>query len=162
MRRLAASLRPTSSNTAAARRPRSAFEYPCNAKAWRRTPRPVAPDGNGILRTGVSGKHLDFALDTPSGYFDPDYYNFAELYFDWRDTSDNTLKWLASVGVGVEKIAGQAADEVIRYDVGVYTDFPDSPVTLKAGYYRSDAATNAGGSPGYKINQWYFAADVKF
>jgi thioredoxin-like negative regulator of GroEL len=119
-------------------------------------------DRRGELAYGVQGRYLSFADDLDNGYFDPDKYQFTEVYLDWQDRSDNVLKFDASLGVGVDKVEDEDLRNTLRWALGLRAEVTDD-ITLRAGVADSDqASTAATTGQSYNFRTWYVNGEWVF
>lgn len=115
----------------------------------------------GRLDYGVAYRWLSYDQQTPSGYWDPDDYDYLELYADWQDRSDRRLKFDAGAGYGIDKDGGNPWRGVFRWYAGLRYKVKEGYV-LRSGYSTSDASTTATSGPGYEYETWYVGFDLQF
>jgi tetratricopeptide (TPR) repeat protein len=118
--------------------------------------------GRGRLNYGLAARLIDYALDTNSGYWDPDNYRYGEIYADWLDMSDHKLLLDGGLGIGFDEATGKSGAVGFRYNVGVRAPLYNQRLWLKAGFSSSEGGEVEQTTNGYKSKQWYFNAEYHF
>ena len=116
----------------------------------------------GRLFYGVAYRYLNYSQDLNNGYWDPSNYHYGEVYADWFDMSNRTLRFDGGLGYGFDHADGTGSSGGFRYYAGLRAyPFGDKYV-FKAGYRSSESSEVPQSGSGYRSAEWYLTGVASF